>query len=162
MRCAGVPLLVITTVPRVATQCSLLHGAVPVVVRDGLDIDKDALLQTVGCGWGGLGGGFGVGLEWTGGEGRAGQATSLVVMGGPHCSSGLLVQTLQVLDITKRLGLCKCDAGRAEQVAVLSGGAGAAPQRVQPCAAGEGQAATRRPLMPRACPGCDAAGMRSN
>ncbi|GBF99836.1 pyruvate kinase [Raphidocelis subcapitata] len=53
----GVPLLVITTKQRVATQCSLLHGAVPVVV----------------------------------------------------------------LDITKRLGLCKCTSGHAEQVVLMSG-----------------------------------------
>ena len=43
----GVPLLVATTTPRVATQCALLHGAVPVVVRDGLDLDHGTLLQTV-------------------------------------------------------------------------------------------------------------------
>lgn len=40
----------ITTTPRVATQCALLHGAVPVVVADGLDMDHGNLLHTVGGG----------------------------------------------------------------------------------------------------------------
>lgn len=43
----GVPLLVLTTTPRVASQCALLHGAVPAVLDGGLDMDHDQLLAAV-------------------------------------------------------------------------------------------------------------------
>lgn len=42
---AGVPLLVLTTSPRVATQSALLHGTVPAVLAGGLE--GDSLMSTV-------------------------------------------------------------------------------------------------------------------
>lgn len=44
----GVPLVVLTNKRRVATQCALLHGANPVVLKPGLDTSHNNLLQTVG------------------------------------------------------------------------------------------------------------------
>ncbi|KAI8465728.1 MAG: pyruvate kinase [Monoraphidium minutum] len=41
----GVPLLVLTNKPRVATQCALLHGAVPVVLKAGGDMTFGSLME---------------------------------------------------------------------------------------------------------------------
>jgi hypothetical protein len=40
---------VVTNKPRVATQCALLHGAVPVVVRADLDTSSNKIIESVGA-----------------------------------------------------------------------------------------------------------------
>ena len=44
----GVPLLVITNKPRIASQCALLHGAKPIVLKEGVGTSPEELLQAVG------------------------------------------------------------------------------------------------------------------